>query len=140
MTSPNDRNSAPTSVAEHMIRAPKLCGPTTTVSDVHDLFHDDHVHAALIAADGALSAVVERSDISSAPPDLPARLAGRLRGRVVGPGADLDTTWRAMVASGRRRLAVIDDHHVLLGLLCLKRTGKGFCSDSDVQARADSRA
>lgn len=38
-----------------------------------------------------------------------------------------------------RRLAVIDDHGMLLGLLCLKRTGLGFCSDTDVQARADER-
>lgn len=140
MTSRNDSDNTSSSVAEHMVRAPKLCGPATTVGDVRELFHDDHVHAALIVADGTLLAVVERPDINSAPPDLPARQAGRLHERVVDPGADLDATWRAMTASGRRRLAVIDERHVLLGLLCLKRTGRGFCSDNDVQERANARA
>ena len=37
------------------------------------------------------------------------------------------------------RLAVIDEECRLLGLLCLKRTRLGFCSDADVQARAAER-
>lgn len=47
--------------------------------------------------------------------------------------------WRAMTTYGRRRRAVIDDRGLLLGLLCLKHTGLGFCSDADVRARADER-
>lgn len=140
MTSQNPRDGTPSTVAEHMVRGPKLCGPATTVGDVRELFHDDHVHAALVVADGTLLAVVERSDIDSAPPDLAAQQAGGLHERVVGPDADLDATWRAMTASGRRRLAVVDEQHTLLGLLCLKRSGRGFCSDDDVRERAESRA
>lgn len=139
MTFASDRTSGRVTVADAMLHAPKMCGPTTTVGDVHELFDDDHVHVALVVAGSALLAVVERPDISSTPRDLPARLAGRLHDRVVGPEADLDATWRAMTTGGRRRLAVIDEHHMLLGLLCLKRTGTGFCSDTDVQARATER-
>ena len=43
---------------------------------------------------------------------------------------------RAMLAAGGRRLAVVDHRLRLLGLLCLKRSGLGFCSDRDVAARA----
>ena len=41
-----------------------------------------------------------------------------------------------MREQGTRRLAVVDDDGDLLGLLCLKRTLDGFCSDADVRARA----
>lgn len=126
-------------VADAMVHAPKVSGPATTVAQVREMFQDDHAHAALIVDDGELLAVVERPDVSSSLPHVPARLTGRLRGRVVSPGADLDSTWRAMTARRRRRLAVVDDHQRLLGLLCLKRTELGFCSDADVQARADER-
>lgn len=126
-------------VADAMVRSPKVSGPDPTVAQVRDQFRDDLVHAVLIVADGKLVAVVERPDLSAAPPDLPARLIGRLAGRVTAPDADLAPTWQAMTRTGRRRLAVVDGHGRLLGLLCLKRTGLGFCSDTDVQARADER-
>jgi hypothetical protein len=48
-------------------------------------------------------------------------------------------TWAGMVARGRRRLAVVDDRGLLVGLLCLKRSGRGFCSAADVAARARDR-
>jgi CBS domain-containing protein len=125
-------------VADAMIRFPKVCGLQTTTAQVREQFRDDHVHAVLVVDNGRLVAVVERPDIGTAPPELPAHLLGRLPGRVTTPDADLDATRHAMTAR-RRRLAVIDDRGILLGLLCLKRTGLGFCSDADVQARADER-
>jgi hypothetical protein len=39
------------------------------------------------------------------------------------------------MSTGRRRLAVIDAQQRLLGLLCLKRTRDGFCSEQDLQSR-----
>ena len=44
-----------------------------------------------------------------------------------------------MVETGRRRLAVVDEYHRLLGLLCLKRSHRDFCADADVQARGAER-
>jgi len=125
--------------ADAMIHFPKICGPATTVAQVRELFRDDHLHAVLVADAGELVSIVERPDISAAPPNAPARRSGRLRERTTGPDADLEATRRAMIARRRRRLAVIDDHGTLLGLLCLNRTGLGFCSDADVRARAGER-
>jgi hypothetical protein len=44
-----------------------------------------------------------------------------------------------MIAGGQRRRAVVDDEGRLLGLLCLKASGRGFCADADVAARARER-
>jgi CBS domain-containing protein len=125
--------------ADAMIHFPRTCGPATTVGQVRELFRDDHLHAVLVVDDSELVSVVERPDISAAPSHAPARWSGRLRGRTTGPSADLEATRRAMTDRQRRRLAVIDDHGALLGLLCLKSTGLGFCSDVDVRARAGER-
>lgn len=128
-------------VADAVVRAPKLCGPDTTVADVRALFADEHVHAALVVAEPGtrLLAVVERADLAALPPDFPAARAGTLRGRVVAPTAPLPPTHDAMVRAGRRRLAVTDASGALVGLLCLKRSGLGFCSDADVVARGAER-
>jgi CBS domain-containing protein len=100
------------------------------------LLGDDHVHAALVVDSGVLVAVVDRADLR---PDLDADAsaarAGRLLGRVIAPDVPLQRAHRLMLATGRRRLAVVDDDGALLGLLCLKHHGHGFCSDADVCAR-----
>jgi hypothetical protein len=44
-------------VADAMIRFPKICCSPTTVAAVHDRFRDDHVHALLIVHDAGLLAV-----------------------------------------------------------------------------------
>jgi CBS domain-containing protein len=67
---------------------------------------------------------------------LPAAPLGRLAGRTVPPEASLAEVRRAMTAAGRRRAAVTSAGGRLLGLLCLKASQEGFCSDLDVRARA----
>jgi CBS domain-containing protein len=126
-------------VADAMVTAPKVCGVTTTVGDLRALFDDEHVHAALVVERCTLLVVVERADIERLDDGAPARTVGRMAGRVVAPTAPLATVHREMMAQGRRRLAVVDDHGRLLGLLCLKHSGTGFCSDVDVCSRADER-
>ena len=123
-------------VADGMLARPKVCEPQTTVGQARAFFADDHVHALLVVARGVLLAVVERADLEGVPDDAPAVDQGRLRGRVVGPDADLDATRAAMTS---RRLAVVDTRGALLGLLCLKRSGRGFCSAEDVAARERER-
>lgn len=127
------------SVADAMIHSPKVCGPTTSIAQLRDMLRDDHVHAALIVDHGELLAVVERSDlVGSLTLDGGSRAAAYIEDRVTRPDAGLAATWKAMTTAGRRRLAVIDSDRQLLGLLCLKRSGLGFCSDADVRARADA--
>lgn len=122
-----------------MVSHPKRLPLAATVGEVRRLFRDDHVHAALIVTQaGCLAAVVERCDISGSPADDDARAAafGRLAGRVLLPGASMRAAWLAMTATGQRRNAVISADGRLLGLLCLKASHGGFCSDQDVADRA----
>ncbi|PVZ10932.1 hypothetical protein C8D89_104145 [Actinomycetospora cinnamomea] len=128
------------SVADAMLARPKVGTADLTVAGARAELADDHVHAVLLVDAGVLVAVVERADLADAPDTDPARRYGRLGDRVVRPGEDLLETWRAMVATHRRRLAVVDAQGVLLGLLCLKRSGRGFCAQTDVDARARERA
>ncbi len=51
------------------------------------------------------------------------------------PDTELHEARELLVRSGRRRLAVVGSDGRFLGLLCLKRTHQGFCSDLDVRAR-----
>jgi CBS domain-containing protein len=126
-------------VADAMLNFPKTCPSTTTVDEARTMLLNDHVHALLVVENGQLSAIVERADLTCAPGAAPARQSGKLVGRIVGPDVDLDTTWQWMRVDRHRRLAVVDDTGRLLGLLCLKRSGRGFCSDAGVLDRARER-
>ncbi len=128
-----------TTVADAMVRFPKTCSRRTTVRQARTLFEDGHVHALLVVDRGVLLAVVERDDLLGRPADAPVRWLGPLRGRTAGPSAELTVVRDAMRAAGRRRVAVVDGNGTLLGLLCLKRSGTGFCSDAGIRARAADR-
>jgi len=135
-----DRPMAPT-VADAMVTIAAVCGPETTVGQVRAFFTDDHVHAALIVEAGILRAVVERDDIPPRTDDQhPVVALGRLHGRVVAPDTPLELARRRMLHADRRRLAVVAADGRYLGLLCLKRTAAGFCSDDNVRARAAAAA
>jgi CBS domain-containing protein len=128
--------------AEAMLTTPTRHPPSATVGEIRDFFRDDHVHAALIVSPaGRLEAVVERDDIARCQAlDAAAAPLGRLAGRTVPAGADLAEVRRAMIATGRRRAAVTSADGRLLGLLCLKASRAGFCSEQDVRARARAEA
>jgi hypothetical protein len=128
--------------AEVMLTTPARHPLSATVGEIRDFFRDDHVHAALIVNPaGYLEAVVERDDIAEYQAlDAAAAPLGRLAGRTVLPGASLAEVRRAMTAAGRRRAAVTSADGQLLGLLCLKASRAGFCSDQDVRARALGQA
>ena len=124
--------------AEVMLTTPVRHPLSATIAEIRDFFRDDHVHAALIVTPaGYLEAVVERDDIAECRAfDAAAGPLGRLAGRTVPAGASLAEVCRAMTATGRRRAAVTSVDGRLLGLLCLKASRAGFCSDQDVRARA----
>lgn len=126
--------------ADAMLTTPARHPLAATVREIRDFLNDSHVHAALIVSPaGYLVAVVERDDIAkSQAPDAAAAPLGRLAGRTVGAGASLAEVQRAMNATWRRRAAVTSDDGRLLGLLCLKASRAGFCSELDVRARAEA--
>ncbi|MEU3342827.1 CBS domain-containing protein [Streptomyces sp. NPDC006668] len=128
-------------VADAMVTCPKTLGPHADVDDVRTLFDDDHVHMALVVApDGRLLTTIERPDIPPAAlASTPATEFGTLDGRTVSASDPLHTATTRMARDGRRRLAVTDGSGRLLGLLCLKRSGDGYCSDEGIRARADER-
>ena len=128
--------------AEAMLTTPARHPPSATVNEIRDFFRDDHVHAALIVSPaGYLQAVVERDDIAGCPaPDAAVAPLGRLAGRTVPAGASLAEVHQGMIATGRRRAAVTSADGRLLGLLCLKASRTGFCTEQDVRARTRGEA
>jgi CBS-domain-containing membrane protein len=125
-------------VADAMVIRPKTHGPECGLAAIRTFFEDDHVHMALIvAADGRLITTIER-------PDMPAAISssvdvvklGTLGGRIARPTDPLAAATETLLQDGRRRLAVVDDAGRLRGLLCLKQSGTGFCTDEGIRARA----
>jgi CBS domain-containing protein len=127
-------------VADVMAHAPKVDGPSLTVGDYHAAFADDHVHMLLLVEEGRLLGTLVRGDV---PAQVEASAAALpyavLSGRTVGPDEPAGGVRSEMLASGVRRLVVVDEEGSLVGLLCLKRDLSGFCSDADVAARAADR-
>jgi CBS domain-containing protein len=119
-----------------MVTCPTVHDPSTTVGQLRAFFDDEHVHAALLVEAGELLGVIERADLSADLCDeAQARTVARLDGRTVDPSESVPDVLEAMKRSGRRRLAVVGDNGALLGILCLKASGRGFCSNVDVRAR-----
>jgi hypothetical protein len=123
-------------VADLMVTSPTVHPAGVTVGEIRAFFLDEHKHMALVVDGVRLIATVERDDLSpELRDDVPARTIGTLLGRLLSPGAPAETMLASMRAAERRRLAVTDEHGALVGLLCLKSTGHGFCSDADVTTR-----
>jgi hypothetical protein len=119
-----------------MVARPDVHPAWTTVGELRAFFEDDHVHMALLVVGGVLVGTVERGDLGASADDrAPALQLARLRGRTIEPGAALPGVQDTMRRTGRRRLAVTTTDATVVGLLCLKTSGDGFCSDADVSAR-----
>ena len=116
--------------------------PRSRIQTIREFFEDDHVHMALIvAADGRLITTIERSDLAGVTSSTGcAAEVGTLVGRTVAPSQAIVAVTETLLTEGRRRLAVVNGSGRLLGLLCLKRDGRGFCSDDGIRARAEEAA
>jgi predicted transcriptional regulator len=123
-----------------MLTCPRVHRPSTTVGQLRAFFSDDHVHMALLVEGQKLVGTIERADLT---PRLSAEMLAstiaRLEARTISADAALAEAFTAMARSGRRRLAVTNHDSTLLGLLCLKASGVGFCSDADVANRGCTR-
>ena len=121
-----------------MVTCAKTHGPGSGLEAIRAFFEDEHVHMALIvAADGRLVTTIERPDLPAATSSSAlAKNLGRLIGRTERPADPLGAATATLLREGRRRLAVVDDSGRLLGLLCLKKDGTGYCSDEGIRERA----
>jgi CBS-domain-containing membrane protein len=129
-------------VRDAMVTMPKTLGPLTTVKQVRAEFEDDHIHMLLVVdAEQYLITTIERSDVPlAANGGTRASMFGTLVGRTIKPDSILSAATSVLKSKGQRRLAVTDDRNRLVGLLCLKRNGSGYCSDEGVQARIEERS
>jgi|SRR5690242_2471390 CBS domain-containing protein len=131
-----------TAVRDRMLTRCTTHPAGATIGDARDFFADDHKHLMLLVRDGRLCGTVLRSDL---PPeggpadDRPALDLAVLEGRTVAPDDDVDHVRATLLSHEMRRIAVVDDDGHLLGLLCLKKHLRGFCSDADVAGRAAER-
>jgi CBS domain-containing protein len=120
-----------------MVTTPAVHDPRTTVAQLRAFFRDNHVHMALLVDGARLLGTVDRGDLVPAlSGENPAAAIAKLDGRTISPDTVLSEAFKAMKRNDRRRLAVTSDDSTLLGLLCLKRSGLGFCSDTDVRSRS----
>jgi CBS domain-containing protein len=130
-------------VVEFMVSRPKTLPTTATLAAVREFFTDDHVHLALIVDENnVLTSTVTRRDLELAlaqgsPETAPAAGVGVVEGRTIDASTDAEFALRSLTGAAERRRAVIDDDNRLLGLLCVKRSGRGFCGDADVAARRE---
>lgn len=129
-----------TTAAEVMVRRPVILPRTTTLTAVRALLADDHVHMVLLTDGPVLVGTLVRDDLVAAPRRGDAVGWSSLAGRTVDQHEPAEVLRHRMRRHGVRRLAVVDDVGNLLGLLCLQRSGAGFCSDDDVAERAAERA
>jgi CBS domain-containing protein len=125
-------------VRKVVVRLPKTLGPATSVAQARAALADDHVHMLLIIdGDGRLLGTLVRDDLPDAVDDSALALGHAvLRDRTIAPDVPAEAARQILLRRGERRLAVVDGSGRLLGLLCLKRRLTGFCSDTDVRARA----
>ncbi|QSE90766.1 CBS domain-containing protein [Rhodococcus pseudokoreensis] len=128
-------------VGDAMVTCPKALQRTATVGEARRHFDDDHVHMLLVIEGDVLLGAIVRDDMTDPRlrDDEPVLTVSGLVGRTVRPEEPAGKVHARMVASGTRRLAVVDDDGVFRGLLCLKRSHRGFCSDADVTMGAADR-
>ena len=132
-------------VAEVMLRSPIVLDGSATVDEVRTVFASTHVHMVLLTPTGRvgepLLGTLVRDDLAAAPEAGRGAVLphARLAGRTVGADQLADDVRRSMQAAGQRRAAVVDADGLLVGLLCLKHHGGGFCTDAGVASRRAAR-
>ncbi|MBF4160845.1 CBS domain-containing protein [Nocardioides acrostichi] len=130
-----------TTALDVAVRSPTTHPADATVGDVRTFLAGEHVHLALLVDDaGHLVAAVQRDDLHGLDDAAPASEAADLAGRTVRADLPEPDLAAAFVGGASRRLAVVDDTGRLLGLVCRKRSGHGYCSDAGIRSRRDERA
>ncbi|MBO0841309.1 MAG: hypothetical protein J2O49_10880 [Sciscionella sp.] len=128
-------------VADAMLRHPTVHPADLTIGNARAAFDaSPKTHLLLLLRAGVLVSTVVRADVDGAADSTLAAEVGTLDGRTITPDTPLTPTHALMRRRGMRRLAVVDESMRLLGLLCLKQSLAGFCTDDGVAAMRRARA
>ena len=123
-------------VADAMVRSPAVHPSGTTIAQARMALEDPHRHLLLIVSRHRLLGTLDRSDLSGpAGGAEPALSVARMTGRIARPDDELAAVHAEMLGRRQRRRAVVHDSGALLGLLCLKASGAGFCTEEGIAAR-----
>jgi hypothetical protein len=131
--------SGPVTVRGLMVSVASTHPPTLTVEQARAVLANPKLHLVLITEHGRLLGTLVESDLGEWAAGMALTWASLGPDRLVGPEADPELIRAQMIRAGQRRRAVVDADGHLLGLLCLKRHQRGFCSDADVAARRAER-
>ncbi|MDR7364154.1 CBS domain-containing protein [Nocardioides marmoribigeumensis] len=131
---------SPATAADVAVHHPTVHPPGATVGDVRRFLAGGHVHLALVVdGDGLLLSTLVRADLEGRDDAEAAVHAGTLQGRTVPAELPVDLLPDRMLAVGARRLAVVDEAGLLVGLVCRKRSGEGYCSDEGIRSKRADR-
>lgn len=130
-------------VGDAMLHHPTVHGADLTVGQARAVFADSpKTHLLLLVRDGVLVSAVSRHDVEGsthADAAAPAASIASLEGRTTTADVPVGPLRKSMAGTGLRRIAVVDDQMHLLGLLCLKASLTGFCTDEGVAEMRRSR-
>lgn len=122
-------------VVDLMLRRPQTLAADVSVQEARADLDNEHVHMVLLIRGETLVGTLLRTDLPPQGTVGPAVLWSTLDERTVAPEETSASVRRTLVERGLRRAAVVDAEGTLLGLMCLKRHHRGFCSDADVASR-----
>lgn len=135
-----DPSERPLTVVDVAVHHPTVHPADATVGEVRAFLDGAHVHLALVVdRAGRLLTTLTRTDLEGLDDGAAAREAGTLAGRTVRADRPAEDLPEHLAALGTRRAAVVDRAGVLVGLVCRKRSGAGYCSDDGIRSRRAER-
>ncbi|NYJ01795.1 putative transcriptional regulator [Nocardioides thalensis] len=131
-------------VGDAMLHHPTVHPADLTVAEARAFFASSPKrHLLLLVRDDVLVGAVSRHDVETTPEAdaaAPAASIASLEGRTTRVDVPVGPLRESMAGTGLRRIAVVDDEMHLVGLLCLKASLTGFCTDEGVAEMRRSRS
>jgi len=113
-------------VTDVMLRDPKTVPWDATVEDVRSILANPSVELLLIAEGTTFRGAIASLPEDAAPTSL-ARDFADLTPETIAPTESATVAFEATARHPQRRVVVVDDDGILLGLVCVDRTRMRFC-------------
>jgi predicted transcriptional regulator len=116
-------------VRDVMVSRPKTLPADASVAALRAQFANPKVQTALLSDGGRFAGAIAPDELpADAPDDGAARDYARTDLPTMAPDATMADALDLMDRRGDHRLIVLGDDATLMGLLCLDKTGTGFCT------------